>query len=160
MVTEAAEFDGLALRYGFLYGPGTYLASDGSFAKQARKRQFPIVGSGEGVTSYVHVFDAAAATVCAVGRGAAGVYNVVDDDPSPMREWLPIYAETIGAKPPRRVPAWLVRLATNRFLAQAATEACGASNAKVKSELGWKPAVSSWRDGFSRYLDSDPAPPA
>lgn len=158
MVTEATEFKGLALRYGFLYGPGTYLASDGSFADQAHKRQLPIVGSGEGVTSYVHVYDAAAATVCAVERGAAGVYNIVDDDPTPMHEWLPIYAAAIGAKPPRRMPAWLVRVAANRFLAEAATEACGARNAKAKSSLGWEPAIRSWRDGFARYLDSDPVP--
>ncbi|MFY9487476.1 MAG: NAD(P)-dependent oxidoreductase [Solirubrobacterales bacterium] len=156
LVTEATEFEGLALRYGFLYGPGTYLASDGSFAEQVRKRQFPIVGRGTGVTSYVHVSDAAAATVSAVEHGAPGIYNIVDDDPTPMREWLPIYAEILGAKPPRRMPAWIAGLAADRAVAQAATGARGASNAKAKGELGWEPAVPSWRDGFEKYLDGDP----
>lgn len=157
-VTTATEFDGLALRYGFLYGPGTYLASDGSFAKRARKRQLPIVGSGDGMTSYVHVHDAAAAATRAVERGAPGIYNVVDDEPTPMREWLPIYAQTIGARSPRRVPALLVRVATNGFLAEAATKSCGASNEKARSELDWEPVIASWRDGFSGFLDSDPGP--
>lgn len=157
MVTEATEFAGLVLRYGFLYGPGTYLATDGSFARQARKRQLPIVGNGEGVTSYLHVYDAAAAAVCAVECGATGVFNVVDNEPSPMREWLPIYANAVGAKSPRRMPAWLVRLATNRFLAEAATGACGAINSEARDQLEWEPAVGSWREGFSKYLDEDPA---
>ncbi|MFY9265745.1 MAG: NAD(P)-dependent oxidoreductase [Solirubrobacterales bacterium] len=156
LVTQAGEFDGLALRYGLFYGPGTWFASDGSIAKQTRQRQFPVGGGGEGVASFVHVHDAAAAAVRAASGGRPGIYNIVDDDPTPMREWLPKYAERIGAKPPRRVPAWLVRLAANDFLAKSATRACGADNARAKAELAWQPGIASWREGFERYLDQSP----
>jgi nucleoside-diphosphate-sugar epimerase len=160
-VTEAAELEGLALRYGFFYGPGTYYAPGGSIAEQVRKRRFPIVGGGDGVTSYIHLHDAAAATVVAVSRGAPGVYNIVDDEPAPMREWLPAYAAAIGAKPPRRVPGWLARLAAGSFVASMARELRGASNAKARAELGWQPALPSWREGFRTALASDaPTRPA
>jgi len=154
-VSESTAFEGLALRYGFFYGPRTYYASDGSIAAQVRKRRFPLVGSGDAMTSYVHVADAAAATVAALDRGAPGIYNVVDDDPAPLREWLPAFAEAIGAKRPLRVPAWVARLAAGRFASAMSGELRGASNAKAKAELGWQPALPSWREGFRTALDAD-----
>ena len=149
---EATGIDGLVLRYGQFYGPGTYYASDGSVAEQVRRRRFPIVGGGRGTFSFIHVEDAASATVAAVDRGAPGIYNVVDDEPAPGRDWLPVYAEALGAKPPRRVPAWLARIAAGRFAVIMATELRGASNAKAKRELGWEPRYPSWRTGFSEAL--------
>jgi nucleoside-diphosphate-sugar epimerase len=144
--------EGLVLRYGFFYGPGTYYSPTGSTAADVRKRRYPIIGKGTGVFSYVHVDDAASATLAAVERGSRGVYNVCDDDPAPMSEWLPAYAEAIGAKPPRRVPAWLARMVAGSQAAQMATELRGASNAKAKRELGWQPRYPSWRQGFQEAL--------
>ena len=109
-VLEADGIDTLVLRYGWLYGPGTYFGSDGATAFDVRRRRFPVIGKGSGLFSFIHADDAAAATVGAVERGAPGVYNVADDEPAPMREWLPAYASTIGAKRPRRIPAWLARI--------------------------------------------------
>jgi nucleoside-diphosphate-sugar epimerase len=146
---------GVVLRYGFFYGPGTYYASDGSIAAMVRKRQFPIVGGGRGTTSFVHIHDAAAATVAALDHGH-GIYNVVDDDPAPLRDWLPLYASAIGAKAPRRAPAWIARLVAGRFASMAATQVRGASNAKAKAELGWSPVLPSWREGFRSALDDGP----
>jgi nucleoside-diphosphate-sugar epimerase len=151
-VLEAPGIDGLVLRYGQFYGPGTYYASDGSVAEQVRRRRFPIVGGGGGTFSFIHVEDAASATVAAVDRGAPGIYNVVDDEPAAERDWLPIYAAALGAKPPRRVPTWLARLVAGRFAVIMATELRGASNAKAKRELGWEPNHASWRTGFSEAL--------
>ncbi|MDQ5832445.1 MAG: NAD(P)-dependent oxidoreductase [Actinomycetota bacterium] len=145
---EAGGLDGLVLRYGWFYGPGTYYADDGAMAQDVRRRRFPVVGPGSGVFSFIHVDDAATATVAAVARGAPGVYNVVDDDPAPMREWLPAYAQAIGAKPPRRVPLWLARLIAGGFVATMSTTLGGASNAKAKRELEWQPRWASWRGGF------------
>src|SRR5919106_1469465 len=108
-VLDAEGIEGLVLRYGWFYGPGTYFDEDGSTAADVRRRRYPIVGDGGGLFSFVHVDDAAAATVAALERGRPGIYNVVDDEPAPMGEWLPRYAETLGAKPPRRVPRWLAR---------------------------------------------------
>jgi 2-alkyl-3-oxoalkanoate reductase len=150
-----ADVEGVVLRYGWFYGPGTYFASDGSIAAQVRTRRFPIVGNGQGMSSFVHLHDAASATVAALERGR-GIYNVVDDDPAPSREWLPTYARAIGAKPPRRVPTWLARLFASGTVARMATEVRGASNAKAKSELGWDPALPTWRDGFTTALDGGP----
>jgi len=150
-VTGSSDLDGLALRYGWFYGPDTYYASDGNIGEQVRKRRFPIVGSGEGVTSFLHIEDAAGATVAALERGAAGVYNVVDDDPAEFREWLPVYAEALGAKPPRRVPVWLARLVAGPLIGLV-TDLRGASNAKAKRELGWEPRYPSWRQGFREAL--------
>lgn len=150
---EQPGVDGLVLRYGYLYGPGTYYAPDGSTAEQVRRRRFPVVGDGGGIFSFVHTDDAAAATLAAVERGAAGAYNVCDDEPAPISEWLPLYAEAIGAKPPRRVPRWLARLVAGREAAGLATELRGASNAKAKRELGWAPRFESWRRGFREGLD-------
>jgi nucleoside-diphosphate-sugar epimerase len=146
---ERPGMDGLVLRYGYFYGPGTYYAPEGSTAEQVRKRRFPIVGNGGGIFPFIHTDDAAAATLAAVERGAPGIYNVTDDDPAPMSDWLPAYAESIGAKPPRRVPAWLAKLVAGKDAAALATRLRGASNEKAKRELDWRPRYSSWRRGFS-----------
>ena len=146
--------EGVALRYGGFYGPGTSisLASDAVMAEPIRKRQFPIIGDGGGITSYIHVEDAAAATVAAVEHGNPGVYNVVDDEPAPLREWLPVLAEALDAGPPRRIPRWLGRLVAGEATAAMMTDARGASNAKAKRELGWAPRYASWRRGFAEGL--------
>jgi nucleoside-diphosphate-sugar epimerase len=153
-VTTIAWGEGLALRYGGFYGPGTgiSLAPDAVMAVPVRKRRFPIVGSGGGVWSLVHIEDAAAATAIAVERGERGVYNVVDDEPAPVREWLPALASALGAKPPRRIPRWLGRLLAGEMTTLMMTEARGASNDKAKRELGWKPGFASWRQGFAHGL--------
>ncbi|HEU0132886.1 MAG TPA: NAD(P)-dependent oxidoreductase [Mycobacteriales bacterium] len=147
------EAGGLALRYGFLYGPG---ASE-ELVAVVRKRAFPLVGEARGVASFVHVDDAAAATAIAVERGAPGVYNVVDDEPAAFAEWLPFLAETIGAPPPRRVPVGLARLLAGEVPVRMSTRGRGASNAKARRELGWTPRYPSWRDGFRGGLaENDP----
>lgn len=148
----AAGLEGLVLRYGFFYGPGTSYASDGFQASEVRRRRFPLVGDGAGVFSFVHVEDAAAATVDACERGAPGIYNVCDDEPAHVREWLPVYAEAIGAKPPRRVPRWLARLVAGPAVTAFATTMRGASNERAKAELDWQPRWSSWRQGFREAL--------
>jgi 2-alkyl-3-oxoalkanoate reductase len=150
MVLGTEGLDGLVLRYGFFYGPGThYDAADGTITADVRKRRLPIVGAGTGVFSFIHVDDAADATVAAVERGSPGIYNIVDDEPAPVREWVPVLAQAAGAKPPRRVPAWLARLVAGRQAADFALELRGASNEKAKRELGWQPAHPSWRSGFA-----------
>ena len=151
-VVECPDFEGLVLRYGQLYGPGTYYARDGHLGREARRRRFPIVGPGTGTFSFLHVEDAAGATVAALDRGGAGVYNVVDDEPAPFHEWLPVYAKALGAKPPRRVPVWLAKLVAGSSVAQMAVGMRGASNAKAKHELDWQPRYPSWRDGFREDL--------
>jgi 2-alkyl-3-oxoalkanoate reductase len=153
-VTTIEWGEGLALRYGGFYGPGTSmsLAPDAQMAAPIRKRRFPIVGDGGGVWSYVHIEDAAAATAVAVERGQPGIYNVVDDEPAPAREWLPVLASALDAKPPRRVPRWLARLLAGEAATVMMTEARGASNEKAKRELGWKPRYASWRQGFAQGL--------
>jgi len=153
-VTAIEWGEGLVLRYGGFYGPGTSvsLAPDAQVAAPIRKRRFPIVGHGGGVWSYIHIEDAAAATAIAVERGRPGVYNVVDDDPAPVREWLPVLASALGAKPPRRVPRWLGRLLAGEVATLMMTEARGASNSKAKRELGWTPRYARWRDGFAHGL--------
>jgi nucleoside-diphosphate-sugar epimerase len=147
-VLESEGLEGLVFRFGWFYGPNTYIGPGGSQAEEVRKRRYPIVGKGEARFSFIHTADAAAAVVIALERGAPGVYNVVDDEPSPLREWLPVYAKALGAKPPRRIPRWLVALTVGPTLARSATESRGASNAKAKRELGWQPAHPSWRQGF------------
>jgi nucleoside-diphosphate-sugar epimerase len=146
--------EGVVLRYGGFYGPGTSIsrAPDAEMAAPVRKRRFPIVGGGGGVWSLVHVDDAAAATVIAVDRGQPGIYNIVDDEPAPVREWLSVLASELGAKPPRRIPRWLGRLAAGETATLMMTEGRGASNAKAKRELGWKPHYASWRLGFEQGL--------
>jgi nucleoside-diphosphate-sugar epimerase len=149
-VLNAAPIEGIALRYGGFYGPGTSIALDpvGEQVEAVQKRRFPIVGSGDGVLSFIHIEDAATATVAALESARPGVYNVVDDEPAPAREWLPALAEAVGAKPPRRVPRWVGRLLAGEAMTAMMTEARGASNAKAKRELGWRPRYSSWREGF------------
>jgi nucleoside-diphosphate-sugar epimerase len=134
---------GLALRYGGFYG-----SPDDAQLELVRKRRLPIVGAGGGIWSFVHLEDAAAATVLALERGEPGIYNIVDDEPAPVREWLPALAATIGAKPPRRVPRWLARLLAGEAGIALMTEIRGASNAKAKRELGWTLRYPSWRQGF------------
>jgi len=146
-VVGAERLEGVVLRYGWFYGPGTYYGGDGSMATDVRKRRFPIVGSGAGLFSFIHVDDAADATVAAVERGAPGIYNVVDDDPAAVRDWLPAYAEAIGAPPPRRIPVWLARIVAGP-VAGAVNVQPGASNAKAKRDLAWRPRWRSWREGF------------
>jgi nucleoside-diphosphate-sugar epimerase len=143
---------GIALRYGGFYGA----ANDG-LIEPVRKRMFPIVGDGAGVSSFIHLDDAAAATVLALEDGRPGVYNVVDDEPAPMREWLPVLAEALGAKPPRRFPRWVARLLAGEGAVMMGTEARGASNAKAKRELGWTLRYPSWREGFAAVYARGPA---
>jgi 2-alkyl-3-oxoalkanoate reductase len=145
---------GLVLRYGGFYGPGTAisLTHDAFMAEQVRRRRFPIIGKGGGVMSHIHVDDAAAATVAAIEGGAPGIYNVVDDEPAPVREWLPVLASVLGAKPPRHIPRWVARLAAGEAATLMMTEVRGASNEKAKRELGWQPRYPSWRQGFAQGL--------
>jgi nucleoside-diphosphate-sugar epimerase len=149
-VTGAGWLDGLALRYGGFYGPGTSLSRDGEHFDLIRKRRFPVIGGGAGVWSFVHIEDAAEATAIAVERGRPGVYNVVDDEPAPVAEWLPATAEAIGAKPPLRVPRLVGRLVGGEVAAVMMTDIRGASNAKAKQELGWRPRHPSWREGLAQ----------
>jgi nucleoside-diphosphate-sugar epimerase len=145
---------GLALRYGGFYGPGTgiSLAPDAQMTAPIRKRRFPIVGDGGGVWSLIHIEDAATATAVAVERGEPGIYDVVDDEPAPVREWLPALAGALDAKPPRRIPRWLGRLAAGETATVMMTAVRGASNEKAKRELGWTPRYASWRQGFVQGL--------
>lgn len=145
--------DGIVLRYGYFYGPGTAISREGSTAALLRARRLPLVGGGTGVWSFVHVADAAAATLAALDRGEpGGAYNIVDDEPAPVREWLPALASAVGAKPPMRVPAWLARPLAGAYGVEVMIRAQGASNARAKRELGWRPDPSSWRTGFRTAL--------
>jgi nucleoside-diphosphate-sugar epimerase len=147
-VLGARWTEGIALRYGGFYGPGTSLAPGAEQVEMIRKRKFPLVGDGGGVWSFIHIADAAEATVAALERGRRGVYNIVDDDPAPVAEWLPALAQELGAKRPRRVPRFVGRLFAGETGVAMMTELRGASNAKAKRELGWQPAHASWRQGF------------
>ena len=151
-VLAAEGLEGLVLRYGFFYGPRTSYAADGYQASEVRRRRFPIVGGGDGVFSFIQIEDAAAATVSACERGAPGIYNVTDDEPAPVRDWLPAYAEAIGAKKPMRIPKFVARLIAGEDVVAFATTLRGASNAKARDQLGWAPEHSSWRAGFERAL--------
>jgi nucleoside-diphosphate-sugar epimerase len=146
--TLDGSFDGLALRYGGFYGPGSGLDRTGPIADAVRRRRFPIVGSGAGVWSFIHLVDAAEATALAVERGAPGIYNVTDDEPAAVRDWLPVFADAIGAPPPRHVPVWLGRLFGGELGVTMMTELRGVSNEKAKRELGWELRYPSWRQGF------------
>jgi nucleoside-diphosphate-sugar epimerase len=154
-VVNARPIEGLVLRYGSLYGPGTSMANE--YAQMIRERKFPLVGAASGVWSFVHVDDAVSATAVAVERGAPGVYNIVDDDPAPVSEWLPYLARCLGAPPPRHLPAWLARLLVGEVGISVMTQVRGASNAKARRELGWTPAWRTWRDGFREGLAAEPA---
>jgi 2-alkyl-3-oxoalkanoate reductase len=140
--------EGIVLRYGNFYGPGT----SEILLEAVRKRQLPVIGGGAGTWSFIEITDAAAATLAAVGRGAPGVYNVVDSDPAPVAEWLPYLATVMGAKPPLRLPAWLGRLLAGEFVVTQMTSACGSSNEKARKELGWEPRYPSWREGFRAWV--------
>jgi nucleoside-diphosphate-sugar epimerase len=148
-VLGAQWTEGIVLRYGAFYGPGTSLTPGSTQFELVRKRKFPLVGDGGGVWSFIHVADAAEATVAAVEHGSRGVYNVVDDDPAPVAEWLPALAQALGAKKPMRVPRFVARLLAGEAGVMMMTEMRGASNAKAKRELGWGPAHPSWRQGFA-----------
>jgi 2-alkyl-3-oxoalkanoate reductase len=152
MVTAASDIGGTVLRYGGFYGPGTMIARDGPTVADLRKRKWPVIGKGGGIWSFIHIADAASAAVAAIEGAATGLFNVVDDEPAPVAEWLPALASAVGAKPPRRVPAFLARLILPEHLFVMMTEVRGGSNAKFKSTFGWRPAFASWRDGFRRGL--------
>ena len=150
---NTSGIDGTVLRYGYFYGPGTIYARDGSFAAGVLKRAIPVVGRGSGIFSFIHVADAAAATLAALECGATGTYNIVDDDPAPVHEWLPCYARSLGAPPPWNVPALLGRLVGGPYLTYMMLQQCGALNGRTRSVLAWQPAFSSWRDGFKAELE-------
>jgi nucleoside-diphosphate-sugar epimerase len=148
-VLGARWTEGVVLRYGGFYGPGTSLAPGAEQFELVRRRRFPLVGDGGGVWSFIHIADAAEATVAAVEHGRCGAYNIVDDDPAPVAEWLPALARELGAKKPLRVPRFVGRLFAGEAGMVMMTELRGASNAKAKRELGWRPAHPSWRQGFA-----------
>jgi nucleoside-diphosphate-sugar epimerase len=154
-VSRSSTLEGLAVRYGSLYGPGTSLANE--YAELIRARKLPLVGDGAGVWSFVHADDAAVATALAVERGRPGVYNVVDDEPAPVAAWLPYLADCLGARPPRHIPVWLARFAIGEVGISMMTRIRGSSNAKAKRELGWQPVWPSWRDGFRHAFFDNPA---
>lgn len=147
-VLSADGLEGVVLRYGFFYGPGTWYAKDGDIGRQVRKRRYPMIGHGGGTYSFIHVDDAASATVAALEAARPGVYNVVDDEPATAAEWMPVYAEALGAKRPPRVPAFVARLIAGKALVEWSLGLRGASNEKIKGELGWRPQYESWRRGF------------
>lgn len=151
-VLNAPGLDGLVLRYGSFYGPGTAIADGGAIVDLVRQRKFPIIGKGSGIWSFVHIDDAAAATVSAVGHGLPGIYNVVDDDPAPVHEWLPELAAAIGAKAPLRLPTVVGRLAVGQVGVSLMTNVRGASNARAKEQLAWEPHYPTWRMGFRTGL--------
>ena len=151
-VTGAEGMDGVVLRYGFFYGPGTAYAAGGYYAGEVRRRRFPVVGRGEGTFSFIHTEDAGAATAAACEGGPPGIYNVCDDDPARMRDWVPAYAEAVGAKRPLRVPVFLARLVAGSAAATLATETRGAMNEKAKRELEWQLRYPTWRQGFREAL--------
>jgi nucleoside-diphosphate-sugar epimerase len=147
LTTEAG---GIILRYGGFYGPGTGMAPGGEQTQMIRKRQFPLVGNGEGIWSFLHTDDIATATLAAIEHGRPGeIYNIVDDEPAPAKEWLPFLADELGAKPPRKVPAWVAKFVASPAAVAMMTQSRGASNAKAKAELGWRPSHPSWREGFT-----------
>lgn len=157
-VTGTPGIEGVVLRYGTLYGPGTWYATDGDLTQRLRNRRMPVIGSGAGVTSFLHVDDAATATARALRHGAPGnIYNVVDDDPVAFRDLLPTLAALLDAKPPLHLPAWLARPFAGSAGVAVMTQQRGAANDKAKRELGWQPHYSSWRDGFATELSDKPA---
>lgn len=151
-VTGAEGVEGIALRYGSLYGAGTNIALDGDIVAMVRKRGLPIVGDGAGVWSFLHAEDAASAAVAAIQSGAPGVYNICDDEPATVRIWLPELASAVGAKPPFRIPVWLARPLIGDVGVSMMTRIRGASNARAKRELGWQPRYTTWREGFRKGL--------
>lgn len=152
-VLDARWTEGVVLRYGGFYGPGTNMAPGGDMYEMIRKRRFPLVGDGGGIWSFIHIADAAQATMAAVEHGSRGVYNIVDDDPAPVADWLPSLTHMLSGKKPRRMPRFIVRLVAGEGGVVMMTEARGASNAKAKRELDWSPAHPSWRQGFAAVSD-------
>ena len=150
-VAGAAGMEGLVLRYGAFYGPCSGLF-DGPMIDQLRRRRVPVIGDGGGWWSFLHLDDAAAATALAIARGAPGIYNIVDDDPAPVREWLPALAAMLGAEPPWRIPRWMARIAAGDHMVAMMTENRAGSNLKARRELGWSPAHPSWRRGFAEVI--------
>jgi len=153
-VSNLSSLTGIVLRYGSFYGPGTSLGIDGEITQMVRRRKFPIVGGGTGVWSFTHIDDAAGAAQFVVEQGAGGIYNIVDDEPAEVSVWLPELARAIGAMPPYRVPAWLVRPIIGEAMLEIMTRVRGSSNAKAKHVLGWQPLYATWRNGFRRGLGS------
>ena len=147
-VASLSDMEGVTLRYGNFYGPGTVFASDGSFVDDLRRRRIPLVGRACGVFSFAHVEDVASATALAIEGAPTGIFNVVDDDPAPVREWLPFLADVVGAKAPIRMPSWVMRLLMPKHLYIMMTEIRGGSNKRFKDAFGWKPTYCSWRQGF------------
>ena len=147
-VPHAKKLVGIVLRYGVLYGPGTNFAENGAFVELVRRRKLPLVGAGTGVWSFTHVDDAASAALAALDHGQAGIYNIVDNDPARVSEWLPYLAQSVGADRPRSIPAWLGRLILGKGGLDWLLQGRGSSNSKAKDQLGWRPRISSWRDGF------------
>jgi nucleoside-diphosphate-sugar epimerase len=156
-VTKASGIEGIILRYGGFYGPGNALGEHGAIVDGVRRRRFPIIGKGTGVWSFIHIDDAALATAAFIERGAPGIYNIVDDEPAPVSEWLPRLAAILGAKPPLRLPSWLGRLAIGEHGVVMMTQLRGASNLEAKREAGWHPMWASWRDGFRDGLGESSA---
>ncbi|MDQ6769860.1 MAG: NAD(P)-dependent oxidoreductase [Gemmatimonadota bacterium] len=152
-VSSTTFLEVLALRYGMFYGPGTSIGKGGAILKMARKRRFPIVGGGGGVWSFIHILDAARATVAAISRGAPGIYNIVDDEPAKVATWLPALAKAVEGKPPYRIPHWLGELTIGKAGVSIMTQIRGCSNAKAKRELNWTPIYPSWRIGFADGLE-------
>ena len=152
-VAGSRKLEGVVLRYGAFYGPRSGLF-DGPFLAQLRARRVPMIGDGGGWWSFVHLDDAASATALAIETGDPGIYNIVDDEPAPVREWLPSLAAMLGAKPPRRIPAWVARIAVGEHLVAMMTESRAGSNAKARQALGWRPAYASWRKGFADVIAS------
>jgi nucleoside-diphosphate-sugar epimerase len=149
---QVLDAGGIVLRYGQLYGPGTSFTRDGPWATNLRRRRLPIVGAGSGVFSFLHVDDAASATVAALEHSGPATYNAVDDDPAAIHDWVPVYARAVGAPAPWRVPAWVGRLAAGQIAVEMMNELRGASNTRIKRELGWQPEYPSWREGFRSGL--------
>jgi len=159
-VLRTDGIEGVALRYGNFYGPGTGIDVHGDLGEQVLHRKVPVIGSGAGVWSFVHIDDAASAAIAAIDSGAPGAYNIVDDEPAPVSAWLPALAAALGAKPPRHVPEWLGRVAAGEVGVSMMTRIRGTSNAKAKAELGWRPTYPTFRQGFQLGLGPVPIPDA
>jgi nucleoside-diphosphate-sugar epimerase len=158
VVLSESRVTGTVLRYGAFYGPHTSIAKDGSTVQAVRRRKLPLVGEGTGIWSFVHIDDAASATAAAVESGRGGIYNVVDDEPAPVSEWLSFLAHSAHAQPPKHVPAWMARLLIGEHVVAVMNEIRGVSNAKIKRELGWTPQWTSWREGFREVCKSASLP--
>jgi 2-alkyl-3-oxoalkanoate reductase len=151
-ISAITNIEGFVLRYGIFYGPGTGFSKNGSIVESVRNRKLPIVGDGNGHWSFIHMKDVARATLAAITKGSPGLYNIVDDEPAPVRTWLPYLAEAVHAKAPRKLPVWLANLFIGDGGVSMMTKIRGGSNQKAKKELGWQPIYKSWRQGFLEGL--------